>query len=129
MLSGSAPQRLQLTFEQPATTTANVSVASVASVVSVGGSVSGGCDFVDMDDGGLWTRGAHPIDQSDHAWLRATTAWLVRAATVTFTADGTRHLTPGYPTHYNGQWMRDGYYGIAHAWDVANATHRTAVGD
>jgi hypothetical protein len=59
------------------------------------------CDFMDMEDGGLWSRGVHPIDQSPHDWLRTTTAWLVRAATITFN-DGTRHLTPGYPTHYNG---------------------------
>ena len=51
-----------------------------------------------MDYGGLYTRGLHPIDQSDHEWLRSTTAWLLRAATITF-SDGTRHLTPGYPTH------------------------------
>ena len=57
-----------------------------------------------------------------HDWIRATTAWLVRAATITF-KDGTRHITPGYPTFYNAQYMRDGYYGIANAWDLVNTTH------
>lgn len=35
---------------------------------------------------------------------------------------GTKHLTPGYPTHYDGQWLRDGYYGIANAWALVNQT-------
>lgn len=70
-----------------------------------------------------YTRGVHPIDQRPHEWLRSTTAWLLCAAHITF-ADGTRHLTPGYPTMYNGQWMRDGYYGMAQAWELVNATHQ-----
>ena len=113
VLSGAPPQRLALSFVS----------AKANATAAMHGTVSATCDFIDMDDGSLFTRGVHPVDQSDHAWLRSTTAWLVRAATITFT-DGTRHLTPGYPTHYNGQWMRDSFYGIKHAWDVVNSTHR-----
>jgi len=85
------------------------------------GTISPACDAVDMDDGGLYIRGVHPIDQAPHEWIKSATAWLVRAAQVRF-ADGTVHLTPGYPSHYNGQWMRDSFYGISNAWDLANAT-------
>ena len=49
--------------------------------------------------------------------------WLMRAARVRF-PDGTTHISPGYPTHYDGQWMRDGYYGISNAWDAVNSTHQ-----
>ena len=87
------------------------------------GNVSDDCTLIDMADGGLFIRGVHPIDQSGHEWLRTTTAWLMRAAQIRF-PDGSLHLTPGYPTHYNGQWMRDGYYGISNAWDVASAAQR-----
>ena len=90
---------------------------------TVRGTINEGCDLIDMDDGGLYLRGATPHDMSDRDWLRATVAWLVRAAQITF-ADGTHHLTPGYPTHYDGQWLRDGYYGISNGWDRANRTHQ-----
>jgi hypothetical protein len=54
------------------------------------------CNFIDMDDGGLYIRGVHPMDMAPHEWLRVATAWVMRAAVITF-ADGTRHLTPGVP--------------------------------
>ena len=142
-LSGAPPmQRLQLSFVFPATKT------TPERNVTIGGSVSPTSDFIDMDDGALWSRGAHPIDQAPHEWLRGATAWLVRAATVVF-SDGSRHLEPAYSSKYRGFWMRDGYYvsdsthvhtgailnsyppqrlqlaqGIASAWDLANATMR-----
>ena len=102
----------------------NITYVSAAGspVRSVAGDISSNCSLIDMDDGGLYLRGTHPIDQSDGEWMRTVTAWLIRAAQVTF-RDGSRHLTPGYPTQYNGQWMRDGYYGIAHGWDLASAMH------
>jgi hypothetical protein len=52
------------------------------------GGVSQDCDLIDMDDGGLFFRGEHPIDQTDHAWLKTATAWLMRAALLRFN-DGT----------------------------------------
>ena len=85
------------------------------------------CSLIDMDDGGLYIRGKHPIEMAPHEWLRAATAWVMRAAMITF-SDGTRHLTPGTPIaphagpHYVGQWMRDGFYGISNAWSLVNET-------
>ena len=66
------------------------------------------CQFLDMDDGGLYIRGAHPINMPPHEWLRVATAWVMRSAEISF-SDGTRHLTPGVPIaphagpHYVGQ--------------------------
>ena len=78
------------------------------------------CSFVDMNDGGLYIKATnHLFSVSPYEWIGLVSTWLVRAATITFT-DGTRHLTPGYPTHYNGQWMRDGFYGISMLWDLAS---------
>ena len=39
----------------------------------------------------------HPFFMPNHEWLRVAATWLLRAATIEF-KDGTRHLTPGYPT-------------------------------
>ena len=94
------------------------------SVVAKKGSIAATCDFIDMDDGGLYFRGINPIDMDDHAWLKTAAAWIMRAGLIRF-PDGSVHLTPGYPTHYDGQWMRDGFYGIAGAWDVTNTTHHS----
>eukprot|EP00040_Diaphanoeca_grandis_P043093 m.266966 g.266966 ORF g.266966 m.266966 type:complete len:535 (-) comp70459_c0_seq1:2-1606(-) len=91
------------------------------------GWVTPDCAFIDMDDGGLYIRGVHPIDMVPHDWLKVATAWVMRSAMITF-ADGTRHLTPGVPIgphlgpHYVGQWMRDGFYGISNAWGLVNET-------
>jgi hypothetical protein len=96
--------------------------------VQVTGFVDAACNFVDMDNGGLYIKAdSHPFFLPPHQWMRAAAGWLLRAAHITF-ADGTRHLTPGYPTAYNGQWMRDGFYGISLLWGVANATHREDFG-
>jgi hypothetical protein len=89
------------------------------------------CSLIDMDDGGLYIRGVHPMDMAPHEWLRFATAWVMRAAMMTF-ADGTRHLTPGVPKpvpkptpndgYYVGQWMRDSFYGISNGWPLVNET-------
>ena len=39
-----------------------------------------------MDDGGLYIRGQHPFDMAPHEWLRVATAWVMRAARITFKA-------------------------------------------
>jgi hypothetical protein len=76
--------------------------------------VHSSCDFVDVADGGLYARGP-PLStlgpSQNTAWLRTATAYLLRRAWIAAN-DGTPLLTPGYPTHYNGQWMRDGFYGL-----------------
>ncbi len=55
------------------------------------------CRAIDVEDGGLYLRTpAQTFFLAPHEWMRAAGAWLVRAAQITF-ADGTRHLTPGYP--------------------------------
>ena len=83
---------------------------------------------VDMGDGSLYVRvSTHPFFMPHHEWIRVAASWLVRAAQISF-SDGTRHLTPGYPTAYNGQWMRDGFYGISMLWPVANDTHHAEFG-
>ena len=64
------------------------------------GFVSAGvaCSRIDVEDGGVFVRAStHPFFMPNHEWLRVAAAWLVRAATIEF-EDGTRHLTPGYPT-------------------------------
>eukprot|EP01052_Picozoa_sp_SAG31_P049979 SAG31_NODE_11194_length_1056_cov_1.170324_1_plen_266_part_01 len=86
------------------------------------GWVTPDCQFIDMDDGGLYIRGRHPFDMAPHEWIRVATAWVMRAAMITF-KDGSRHITPGVPKpvakprpndgYYVGQWMRDGFYGIS----------------
>lgn len=95
-------------------------------VITKTGVVGGNnCSFVDMNDGGLYLKAtAHFFFVPPHEWIGLVSAWLVRAATIAF-ADGTRHLTPGYPTHYNGQWMRDGFYGISMLWDLASEQQQT----
>jgi hypothetical protein len=95
------------------------------------GWVNQDCSLIDMDDGGLYVRGVHPMDMPPHEWLRFATAWVMRAAMMTF-ADGTRHLTPGVPKsvpvpkpndgYYVGQWMRDSFYGISNGWSLVNET-------
>lgn len=85
------------------------------------GMVSMDCTMIDMADGGMYLLGVHPIDQAPHLWIKSATAWVMRAAQTTF-ADGTVHITPGYPTHYNGQWMRDSFYGISNGWDAVNSS-------
>ena len=87
------------------------------------------CQFIDMDDGGLYIRGQHPFDMAPHEWLRVATAWVMRAAMITF-KDGSRHITPGVPKpvakpkpndgYYVGQWMRDGFYGISNGWGLVS---------
>ena len=92
--------------------------------VVVHGAVDDECTFVDMENGGLYTKASvHPFFMPPHEWIRTTAGWLIRAAQITF-GDGTRHLTPGYPTLYNGQWMRDGFYGISGLWSLASAKMR-----
>jgi hypothetical protein len=100
---------LTLTFVLDAGKTVKVVASSVTD-----------CKFIDMEGGGVYTKSTvHPFFVPPHEWMENTAGWLLRAAIVTF-EDGTRHLTPGYPTAYNGQWMRDGFYGISLLWDVAN---------
>ena len=96
------------------------------------------CGYIDMDDGGLYVRGVHPMDMSPHEWLRFATAWVMRAAMITF-QDGTRHLTPGVPKtvakpspndgYYVGQWMRDSFYGISNGWPLVNETVQQSFAD
>ena len=82
------------------------------------------CQFIDMVDKGIYMRTTtSTFDLPPHEWLRVAATWLVRAAQIQFD-DGTRHLTPGYPTAYDGQWMRDGYYGISGLFTLVNATHQ-----
>jgi hypothetical protein len=91
------------------------------------------CAFIDMDDGGLYVRGVHPMDMAPHDWLKFATAWVMRAAMMTF-EDGTRHITPGVPKsvphpkpndgYYVGQWMRDSFYGISNGWSLVNETEQ-----
>ena len=105
----------------------NRTVAMTGQYTSVGEHCSGAAT-VDMSDGSLYVRvSTHPFFMPHHEWIRVASTWLVRAAQISFT-DGTRHLTPGYPTAYNGQWMRDGFYGISMLWPVANDTHRAEFG-
>ena len=64
------------------------------------GFVSAGvaCSRIDVEDGGVFVRAStHPFFMPNHEWLRVAATWLLRAATIEF-KDGTRHLTPGYPT-------------------------------
>ena len=69
--------------------------------VVVHGAVDDECTFVDMENGGLYTKASvHPFFMPPHEWICTTAGWLIRAAQITF-GDGTRHLTPGYPTLYN----------------------------
>ena len=98
-----------------------------------------GCFDSDDDDnngGGMYVKGhgpgqSHPMDFSLHDWLRTATAWVVRSSIVTF-RDKTQHLSPGIPVspdgtpHYNGQWMRDSFYGISMGWDLVNKTMQTS---
>lgn len=72
-------------------------------------------------DGGLYIAGPAATALPPHAWIRMANIWLLRAAEIQF-PDGTTHLTPGYPTHYDGQWMRDSFYGISGGWGLVNAT-------
>ena len=83
------------------------------------------CDFVDVVDGGFYSRGP-PLPMLGRSnqtnWLKTLTAFLLRRAWTTAT-DGTALLTPGYPVKYNGQWMRDGFYGIFNGRELLqNAT-------
>ena len=57
-----------------------------------------------MQDGGLYIAGRTPNKLAHHQWIRMANTWVVRAANIRF-PDGTAHLTPGYPTHYNGQYF------------------------
>ncbi len=58
------------------------------------------CNFVDVEDNGLYIRTSSQLfSLPPHEWMRTAATWIVRAAHITF-ADGTRHLTPGYPTEY-----------------------------
>ena len=97
--------------------------------VSQTGFIDDTCQRVDIaSDSSLYVRvSTHPFFMPHHEWMRVAAAWLLRAAHVTF-EDGSRHLTPGYPTNYDGQWMRDGFYGISMLWPVANITHRRDFG-
>ena len=83
------------------TATINVDVHVLKPVVVVRrGFVSAGvaCGRIDVDDGGVFVRASvHPFFMPNHEWLRVAAVWLLRAATVEF-VDGSRHLTPGYPT-------------------------------
>eukprot|EP01050_Picozoa_sp_SAG11_P015587 SAG11_NODE_2037_length_3894_cov_3.210277_3_plen_200_part_00 len=84
-------------------TDGTLSFAVNASMTRVG-TVDQGCQRVDMADGSLYVRsesGEHPFYMPAHLWLRVAASWLVRAAHVSF-EDGSRHLTPGYPTNYDG---------------------------
>ena len=81
-----------------------------------------GCAFIDMSDGGVYLRSSQPhFALPGHEWIRVAAAWLVRAAHISF-ADGTRHLTPGYPSAYLGQWLRDSFYGISSLWSLTNSS-------
>ena len=104
----------QASFNSNQTVTLTFTLDSTPSTTTiVKGTVNNNCTFIDTQDGGLYSKvTTHPFFMPNHEWIRTTSAWLLRAAHVTF-ADGTRHLTPGYPTAYNGQWMRDSYYGIS----------------
>ncbi|XRB21639.1 hypothetical protein RI054_28g114880 [Pseudoscourfieldia marina] len=95
------------------------------------------CSLLDTADGGMYVGGHdggrdHPMDFAPHEWLEAATAWVVRAATVTpqQTKGLPRHITPGIPVApgappaYQAIYMRDGYYGIKHAFDLVNASMR-----
>jgi len=104
----------QASFNSNQTVTLTFTLDSTPSTTRiVQGTVNNNCTFIDTQEGGLYSKvTTHPFFMPNHEWIRTTSAWLLRAAHVTF-ADGTRHLTPGYPTAYNGQWMRDSYYGIS----------------
>ena len=65
------------------------------------GFVSEDCTMIDMEDGGLYTRGPHPIDQSDHEWLRTATGWLMRAAQIKYCAFES-------PIYLTNQWCAAG---------------------
>jgi hypothetical protein len=92
------------------------------------------CSLIDMGKGGMYIRAAHPqrahpMDFAAHEWLRAATAWVVRAALLTFPG-GMQLLTPGIPVspgappHYDGIYMRDGFYGISHTWGLVNESRQ-----
>lgn len=106
--------------------------------VSTGAGAAGHA-FLDMQDRGMYVRGYghgrdHPMDFADHEWIRVATAWVVRSAIIVF-PDGTRHITPGIPVapgalpHYDGQYLRDGYYGISHGWSLVNASMQQSFRD
>lgn len=71
------------------------------------------------------------MDFAAHEWMRLATAWVVRAAVITF-PDGSKQLTPGIPVapgaqpHYYGYWMRDGFYGSSNAFNLVNASMQQA---
>lgn len=79
------------------------------------------CHFVDVADGGLYARGPPLPNLGEVEWLRVASGYLLRRAWIT-ADDGTPLLTPGYPTHYNGQWMRDGFYGLFNGRDLLQNT-------
>eukprot|EP00943_MAST-04B_sp_MAST-4B-sp1_P001236 g1236.t1 len=102
------------------------------------------CDFLDVftphgdnnNYNGMYVRSyeearQHPMDFAPHNWLRVAAAWVVRSSIVTF-IDKTKHLSPGIRTtpggapHYNGQWMRDSFYGISMGWNLVNKTMQTS---
>lgn len=92
---GDAVQTIELTFlVMPGYERRHQNPARKLKTVTKRGMISRDCTLIDMEDGGLYTRGVHPIDKSPHEWLRGATAWLVRAATIRFD-DGTTHITPG----------------------------------
>ena len=97
------------------------------------------CSLIDMDDGSSFMRGyphgrSHPMDFSPHEWLRVAAAWVVRSALVTLPG-GRPVITPGIPVspgappHYNGFWMRDGFYGISSGWPLVNASRQKLYRD
>ena len=92
---------------------ANGTVAHETGYVQPGGSTvdlhASGQMFV-RSDVSVWAM-------QPFVWLKTMTALTVRAARQT-AADGTVLLSPGWPTVYGGQFVRDAFYGTAGALDL-----------
>ena len=102
-LAGNGSADLTITFLMDATNSSHKVSGSVVRRI---------CALIDMNDGSLYTRvTTHPFFMAPHEWMRVVAGWLLRAAQIQFHG-GKRHLMPGYPTHYNREWMRDGFNGI-----------------
>ena len=93
-------------------------VARNGTVRRASGVIQPGCATFDLDSGEMFVRSnvsvwaMPPLD-----WLRTMTALTVRAARQT-AADGTVLLSPGWPPHYGGQFVRDAFYGTSNALDL-----------
>lgn len=102
-----ASSQLNITFTAPNGTTVHES-----------GFVQPSCSTLDLSSGHMLARSNVSVwDMDPLVWLKTMTALTVRAARQT-ASDGTVLLSPGWPAHYGGQFVRDAFYGTANALDL-----------